>query len=293
MGLSAPQTIFGIHSFTFFNRATKLPIGILKAVGKVEANLGGSFVDLNGGSSRFAWDSEPGLLNFEIKLQSKSFESFLYQPCLGGSAVTTGAEATGNVTTLTNQKGTSVKSATTGIATATAKSGSEADLKDGLYVVKAVSATTVNVYCMSDVDFGQGTAETFVDDNLKITAAALTITATTGVDVPGFGLTLTGGSGTIALVTGDTAYFYVRKENSGNDVITVGASPQVFTEFGCFWASQKKADGNVTDIYVPRAKAIGLPLNFSEMAWATADITIKGLYDSTDNCVFTQRNIRA
>jgi hypothetical protein len=290
MGLSTPQSIYGIHNFTFFNRTTRVPVGILKVIGNANIALSGSFNDLFGGSSRFPWDSEAGVLDTTISLNTKQFETFLFEKALGATSTTESADTTGDVSTLTNQKGTSVV-ASTGIATATIKSGGNAELKTGLYVVKAVSATTVDVYCMSDIDFDVGTDKTFVNDTLKITASPLTITQSMAVEIPDFGVELTGGAGTIALVADDTAYFYVRKINAGAHLITVGSSNQSFSEFGVLWTAQRKSNGDVFELFAPRVKAIGMPLPLSEQAWATADISMKCLYDSSEDCVYKVRRV--
>lgn len=292
MTLSAPKTIYGVHSMTLFNRTTFEPFGTMKVLGSLETTLNGDFNKLYGGSSRYPWDAEAGQLDVMINATVKEFPNFAFEKFLGGSVTTGSAEASGNVGSLANKVGTSVFEAATGIATATAKSGSEADLKDGLYVVKAVSATTVDVYCNSDVDFDKGTDKAFEDDLLKITASALTITTTTAVEIPGFGVELTGGSGTIALVTDDTAYFYVRKVNDGYDIITVGQSTQSFPEFGAELVAQKKADGDTFRIWCPKCKGISLPMSLNEAEWINSTVNIQCLYDDVENAVFKVHRIR-
>src|SRR5687768_6561752 len=244
MGLSNPRTIYGVHSLTLYDRSTWEPFGIIKVLGSLTMALSGEFNDLFGGSSKFAWDSESGVIDTSLTGTIKEIPDFAFEKFLGASVTQNAAEATGNVGSLTNKNGTSVMDATTGIASVAAKTGSESSLKTGLYVVKAVSATTVQVFCMSDYDFDQGTDETFEDDDLSLSSAALTVPGTSGtVDLDDFGLTFTGGSGVVAFETGDTAYFYVRKVNGGSSLVTFGQSTATFPEFGCLFASQKKGSG--------------------------------------------------
>ena len=291
--LSQPQTIFGVHSITMYNRTNWIPYGIIKVVGSISANFSGDFVDLFGGSNRFPWDSEAGNLDVTIEGTVKEYHPMLFSQFLGGSVVQNAAEATGNVGTLTNRLGTLVE-ATTGIASATALGGSEDDLKDAILVVRAVSATTVDVYAFTDVDFANGAPISFEDDELKITATPLTVPGTGGtVTIPGTGVELTGGSGAIALTIGDTAYVYTRKINEGSEIITLGQALQAFPEFGVKIASQRKANGDTFMSQFYRCKGIGLPINFAEKEWSEADLSIKALYDSCKDSIGQIRRIKA
>ena len=189
------------------------------------------------------------------------------------------AEASGAVTTLTNKNGTSVQVATTGIASVGLKAGETADLKDGVYVVKAVSATTVDVYAISDIYFREGDDVTYQDDDGKITASALTISTGAAVEIPNTGVELTGGSGTIGMTTGDTAIFEIRSTNEGSFEYEYSENPTPI-EFGCYFFSQKKANGEYQRLYVPRCKLSSFPTGMTEKEWQEAEVTIKVLYDN-------------
>ena len=144
---------------------------------------------------------------------------------------------------------------------------------------------------MSDVDFNTGTDLEFEDDNLKITASPLTITAATAVEIPGTGVELTGGSGSIALTVGETAYLYTRKVNGGSEIMTLGSALQEFPEFGVMFTSQKKANGDTFQGQFFRCKGIGLPLGLNEAVWLETDITIKALFDSAQGKVGELRRV--
>ncbi len=291
MSLSAPRIVFGVHSLSPYSRSTKLPYGILKVIGSASLALTSSVDKLFGGASRFAWAAESKTIETGFSAKVKAYPGFLFQLWLGASVTDNAGEALGSVTTLTNFKGTSLKSATTGVATVTVKSSSEGDLKFGKYVVVAASATTVNVYCMSDVDMGRGTTESYQDDNLKITASALTIVASTGVDVPGFGLTLTGGSGTIGMTTGDTATFSVRPENSKSSDIIVGNALTSLPAFGAVILAQKRATAEMFEIEAFNCIGYGMPIPMAEMAFSETDLKVECLYDSVQDAVFNIRTV--
>lgn len=280
MALSQPRGIFGVHSVTPYSRADGLPYGTLKVVKSSSLNFGGTTVPLRGGSNKGPWATEEGDINCQLSLKVGEFPDFLFQLFQGLTPTEGSADALGGVTTLTNKKGTSILQATTGLASVGVKTGAEGDVKFTKYVVKAISATTVNVYGMSDADFQRGTAEVFQDDNLKLLAANLTITTGAGSDVTGFGLTLTGGSGTIAFVTGDTATFEARPKNSANMSGVLGMSGSTFPEFGAIIMAKKRGTGELVEVDAYRCKGEGFPLNFDENKWAEADIKVQLMYDA-------------
>ena len=290
MGLSAPRTIYGIHSCTLYDRSTLLPYGIMKILGTLAFGLTGDFNDLHGGSSKYPWDSEAGVLNAELSGTIKEMPNFAFERFLGGTVTENSAEASGNCGAATNVKGTSVVAAT-GITTPSVLAGSEADLKTGLYVIRAVGAITVDVYCMSDVDFAEGTDTTFEDDDLKITASPLTIVQGNQVTVPNYGVEITGGAGIIALTIGDTASFYVRKINDGSSLITIGQSNASFGAFGVFMVSQEKSGGSLFETRIYKAKGIGLPISHTEADWLNSDITMRAMRDADENAVASFREI--
>lgn len=286
MALPAPRLIFGVHSMTPYNRTTGEFYGILKVLGGSSVSLSGETVDLMGGSSKYAWGSEDGPIESEMSLKPKEYPNFLFELFLGKAPTQNSAETTGNVSTITDKYGTTVVGSV-GIASVSALSGSEANLKNGKYVVKAASATTVDVYYSSDLDLARGTNGTYQDGTLKITASPLTITAASDTNVTDFGFKFTGGAGPIAMTTGETATFHVRPVNSGSMEVRIGSSSDsIFPEFGSIVAAQKRGNQEMVTIELFRCKGIGLPLGFEENAWSEAEIKAKLLYDSAEDAVF-------
>ena len=193
MALSNIRSIYGIHSFTPYDRTTNLPFGTVKLLGESSLTLSGEVNSLRGGSSKFPFDVQDGDISAELTFKPKTYPNFLFEVFLGKAPITNSAESLGSVDTITNKNGTSVV-ATTGIASVGVLSGSEADLKFTKYIVKVITATTVDVFALSDIDFAKGVDKVFEDDTLKITATPLTITTSTPVTIPDFGLELTGDS---------------------------------------------------------------------------------------------------
>lgn len=292
MSLSAPRSIFGIHSVSPYKRSDGLFYGELRVLENSSIGLTSELISLQGGSNKFDWSTEVGSMTSEMSLSFSEYPDFVFELFGGNAPTANAAEANGNVSTLTDKLGT-VVDASTGIASIAAKAGSEADLKFGKYVIKVVSATTVDVYYSSDADIGRGTNGEYQSDALKVTASALTVPGTGGtVDVPNFGLEITGGSGSIALTTGDTATFEVRPQNNGSMDVTIGQlSDQNFPEFGAIIMAAKQGNGELFEIDALRCKAAGLPLGFARNAYSPAEVTVKLMYDSVQDGVFKVRHV--
>jgi len=285
MALTRNQSIFGIHSVAIYNAETFQPYGIAKVVGSLTLNDSEEQVPLMGGSSRYPWDIEGGAATTEGSFVMRELPDKLWTPITGATATTGAAEASGGVGTIANIGGTSVVAAT-GIASVGLKSGSSADVKSGIYVVKAASATTVDVYSLTDVDALRGGDLAYQDDALKITASALTIAQSAAVEIPNTGLELTGGAGTIAMTTGDTAWFDCRSINSGYTTATVGANGITKPNVGIVCAAQKKGNNEIFLIDIMNAKLGGLPFNFAEKAWMESEITFQAVYNSVRDGVY-------
>lgn len=291
MPLSDPKCIFGVHSITAYDPDTFLPFGTALVVGAATFSNAGESIELLGGSNPYPWKIEQGAITAEGSFTFKEFPDWSFEAFLGKAATTNAAETGGSVDTIVNRNGVSSFDAVTGIASVGVKAGSETDLKSTRYIVKAVSATTVDVYAMSDVDFATGTDLTFQDDTLKITTSALTIAMGATVEIPNTGLELTGGSGTIALVTGDTASFTSRAINDGSTEVIIGSDTSTYIDVGLILHSQKQKNGTIVSIDIFRALGIGIPFNLTEKAFAESEITWKAQRDVGRGGVFEYLNV--
>lgn len=288
MALSSPRILFGVHEFTPYSRSTGEFYGTVRVLASSSLSLSGELIQLNGGSNRYPWDVQDGNITAEISLTVKEYPDFLFELFLGKAPTTDASGTSGNASTLTNVSGTLV--AAVGLASVSVTTA--ADLKFGKYIVKAASATTVDVYASTDVDFRRGTDGEFENDLLKITASPLTITTDTPVAVPGYGVSLTGGSGTIGMTTGHTAEFYVQPIYDSRTEVTIGATSDVFPEFGAIMIGEQKGSGEMVDIEAYRVKAIGLPMGFQEKAFSESEVTAQCFYDSVKNAVLKVRFVK-
>ncbi len=292
MSLANPRILFGVHSISPYNRTTKLPYGILKVLGSAAIALTSDLEQLFGGSQKYAWAAESKTVNTEFTAKVKAYPGFLFSLFLGATVTDAGVDTAGAVSTVANQNGTSLVAAT-GIASVTVKTASKANLKFGKYVLKVLTATTLGVYLLSDIDGGRGTAVPFTDDTLALTLAVgtLTITSATGTDLVDLGLTVTGGAGTIAMVVGDTATFEVKPPSTSSSLIVVGKSTDSLPAFGALLLAQKRATGEMFEIDAHNCVGGGLPISLEEMAFSQPELKMTCLYDSTLDRVFTMRHI--
>lgn len=292
MSLSNPRIIYGIHSVTPYNLTTGAFYGMLRVLKGSTFTLNGDIVELRGGSNRFPWAAEDGNITAELALNCSEYPNFLFELFMGKAPTPVAAEASGNCSTLTNKNGTTAMSATIGVATATVKAAAKADLKFGKYVVVVTAAATVDVYCSTNIDFARGTDKDFESDLLKITPSPLSITTGAAVEIAGYGVELTGGSGTIGMTVGDTATFEVRPISTGTSMtVTCGGLSDVFPSFGALLYSAQRGNGEMFEIDVFSVKAIGLALGAQEKAFSEWSVTGKASYYAARSGVFSLRHL--
>jgi hypothetical protein len=292
MALSQPRAIFGVHSWTAYSRTDGTFYGTAKVLGGSSLSLSGELVKLMGGSQKYPWAVEDGPISAEMTLKVKQYESFMFQLFLGNTPTDTGATASGTVSTLTNKNGSSIQSATTGIASvAVIPTTGAANLKFGKYVVKYASATTVDIFMSTDVDHSRGTNEEFDNDLLRVSTAQTITTGGANTDIASLGLRFTGGSGTIAFTSGDTATFEVLPPATKDMSVVIGATTDSFPEFGSLVYAQKRGNSEMFEIDAYRCKGVGLPIAFEENAWSEAEIKVECFYDSTLNGIMKIRHV--
>lgn len=291
MALSDPRIIFGVHSVTPYNRTTGAFYGILRVLGGSSLSLNGELIKLNGGSNKYPWAIEDGLITAEMSLKVKEYPDFLFELFLGKAptAVST-PDTDGTVSTVTNKLGTSIV-ASTGLASVSAiPTSGPANLKFAKYVVKYLSATTLNIYASTNIDFARGTDEDY-DDDLLLVGVTGAITTGGNTDVASLGLRFVGGAGTIAFVAGDTATFEVQPPFTKSMSVAIGANSDVFPEFGAILMAKQRGNGEMFEIDAHRCKGVGLPLGFEENAFSQAEIKVEAFYDSALNRVLTVRHV--
>lgn len=291
MALSDPRLVFGVHSAALYNRTTALPYGILRVIGGSQLSLTGELVKLTGGASKYPWGVEDGLITAELSLAIREYPDFLFEIFLGKAPTASSADTTGTVSTLTDKFGTTVADASTGIASVIViPSTGAADLKFGKYVAKAISDDDIEIYTYSDIDFARGTDETFDSDALLVATAAIGDAGAT-TDVASLGLRFTAGSGTTAFTTGHTATFEVKPPSTKSTAVTVGATSDVFPEFGAVVLAKKRGNLEMTEFDLFRCKAVGMPFGLQQNAWSEGEVKAEVFQDSTQNGIFKFRHI--
>lgn len=288
--LSQPRILYGIHSFTAASRLDGTPYGMLKVVSGGNIALTSEIEKLFAGSNRYAWAAENKTVDTEFTCKVKAYPNFLFELFLGATATDASNDAAGTVSTVTNVKGTSAVAAA-GIASISVKAAQKANLKFGKYIIKVLTSTTIGIFLLSDIDANRGTDVVYTDDSLQLTLSTITIAAATGVDIDSLGLTITGGAGPIAMTVGDTAEFEVLPPSSKNTNIVVGRSTDTIPAFRALLLAQKRATGEMFEIFAPNCVGGGLPINLAENAFSEADLKVAILYDQSQDKVFSIRHI--
>lgn len=279
---------FGIHNVTFKDILDPTYWGIAKILGSAEADLKQELIVLEGGSSIVGWAAAPGRASGEITLPIRQYDKQILRflkPWIAGSEVeNSSGEAAGSVTTIVNAKGTSLVNASTGIASIAV--GTAANLKPGNYKVVATGAATVDLYVDTDVAGGVE----YQNSDLKINSAPITIPGTSAT-VESQGVEFTGGSGTIALVTGDIATFTVNPISTYLLDTYFGKTGACLREFELTIYSEC-VGGRIRTTTYPRCVAsASTPVTFLENEWASMEATIQVLQPSNVDYVATSKFI--
>lgn len=285
MALDQPRILFGIHSFTPFERLTHKPYGIAKVIGSASVGLSSDLEQLFAGSNKFAWAAEAKTVNAELNVKVKEYPNFLFELFLGAQVSENIADGSGTVEGYVNVKGTSIKDASNGLSAITVDTA--ANLKYGKYLLVATSADEADVYLLSDIDIQRGVDGSYTNGLLKV--GAIDIGTATQDDGATTGLSYTK-TGTPNFTVGDTAEFYVRPPSLSSVEITVGAAGATFTAFGAYIVAQKRATGEIFTIEAFNLIASGLPIALEEQAFSQPEVKLAALYDSEKNCVFKMKH---
>lgn len=282
---------FGIHSLTLINRSTgEILCRPLEILGEATVDIGGETVKLFGGSSKFPWGTELTRFNGTLSANVKEYPADLVALLNGTDPTKRIAESSGAVTDeagnanqATNKSGTTIWDAVNGVTAVNVKSGSEANAKTGVYYIKAVTASTFDVYAYTNVDFAKGADGAYVDDTAKITSTPLTLSATP-VEVGNFGFEITGVASP-NMNGGDTAVFIVRKVNEGSFTVPIGNASLEFTEFEVLLTGAKQTNGDIEYWRFFKCRFSGAPFPLPEADYGTSEMTIDLLFDSAKGSV--------
>lgn len=277
---------FGCHSICARHRTTKEVTGIVEVIGDISLEFSASSVDNRGGSSLYPRATEITEIDSMINFNIRQWDDWIFTNYMAATVTTTAAAATsGTISALANVTGTSIPGAS-GIASVTATT--IADLKTGPYMIKAVSATAVDVFRSTTFQNNRGTDLYWDNAAGKITTTPLTITSGGTTAIPGTGLTLTGQGVAIAMTSGDRATFNVTPPHTGISAVDIGVPDNVFPEHELIVFGKQRGSGEAVWIQCYKAQCVsGLTFPMNQSDFAATDVSVKLLLDTAVNKVAT------
>jgi hypothetical protein len=271
MALSVINTTFGVHSAALLDAVTGLPLtkGIVRVLASLEITYSVEKINLKGGSLRGNWATEEGETEASFKMTVREHPQSLF--LANGAVFTeTAPSASGTITALNNKKGASVASSVTGISAALIQT--EANAKAGIYIARAITSSTVQLYSTTNMDFTKGVAVEYVDDTLAVLSAPVTISNGANTDIPSLGLRLTGGSA-VNMTVGDTAIFMVTPKHNGLKAYSLGQPGTISPALTIHAFSKKRGGGGYTQIIMPNVALSDLPLSFTENEFSEIELS--------------------
>lgn len=262
---------FGIQYIIPYKLKNKDPYGIFRVMQEFTSERARENVLLHGGNFDGAVASEAGVAANPISMVLREYPDFAFTTFEEGVQTENVAEVSGNFGTIVNTNGVSIFDIATGIASVVSKVGKEANIPFGRLIFKATAvANELDIYLVGTPQ-GEGA---FLSDS-GLVAEAVIIPDTGGmVDVDELGITINGGSGTIAFVVGDIAALDVRGVNNGSVITSVGANPQT-KYMGILAVKPKLADGSLEYIDFHKVSVpSGIP--FSAISREFAEYTLTG-----------------
>jgi hypothetical protein len=206
--LSAVQAIKNVGSVVICDYATGVPYPLVQSVDSVEIKPKVDKATL--ANARGVLDEDIGLVTYEVSMTAYEYGEGLFKNLFGGR--TTDYSAIAAINDIANIGGTSAYSVTTG-AVPGLNTGDSANIKVGYYRAVVKTATTMTLYRMTDVSANDGLSKP-IDDTM-IAVDDIAITANVATNITGYGIKLTGGSGTIAMTIGDFMEFRVSPAVAG------------------------------------------------------------------------------
>ena len=290
-------SVFGLHSVSILDYTTKATLGIFKL--PAEIVLPGKFdsAELVGGAQPYIVEAERTYAKADSSIKFHQVDDKLFSLLGNASISSTSAETAGSISTPVNRKGTSVylPSAETGIKAIAVKSGSEKDLKAGLYTIVATDATHFNILAATDSDFDgsplSGASKSVIDITGLINAAPIELTSS-AVEVSGWGITIDGGSGPLALVAGDTCTFEINPIHVGMLEGTVGLNPPILQQYSAYVSTQKTESGKIFNFYIPKVRPFGFDLPLAEYKFGEPDVGLKVMYCVSEAMLYKWKCIK-
>lgn len=285
----AKKYIFGIKHAIIYDRDTFVPKGVFEVLGGAAFTREIEKLLLEGGHSNSPYGVEPGAPSNEITMTIREYPNFSFE-CLDNATVTesTSEASTGFVDTIANKVGTSVVNATTGIASIAATASEEDEIPFGRLIFVATGADTVDVYLDGDSTSGP---LPIVSDLPKI-ASNITVLGTGGtVALTDYGITITGGSGAIALTTDDTAYAATRPANTKVDTIQIKDESAV-EYVGLVLTLPKTSENEQIIVRYPKVAVSGMSFNATSREFSEFEQSMTPIYDPDEELLYEIQRIK-
>jgi|GEM_PF-6947794 len=285
---------FGTSHAVFYNSCSKKPFGTSFHLDAFSISNEVEPIDIRTGHFQGIIESIDGDKTGELSMTLSSCPSFFDN--FDGSEIVESTSSSGQIVSLANIKGDTLVNNVDGIDSVNVSLPSK--LRQGKYVICAVSATEVNVYlhdCSKLAADGE-ILQLADNDTGLVNASPIAIagagadTAITGVnangDVIDLGIQIKGGSATdMAFTVGDTACFYVVAENSNLRVKTFRGSSQTVPIGVKLYTCDNKGHYKVFD--VPKVRLNPVPVSFERQTPATFEITGTILVECCTNTLYT------
>lgn len=282
---------FGVKALIFYKPETLKPVGVFRVISNVEYAREIEQLLLTGGHRNGAWASEAGEPTNTLTATLKEFPDFAFTELDNATKTDIlGEDTSGFVGPITDKVGTSISNATTGIASVSVTAGGELKVPLGKIVIAATAvANEVDLYLLGDT----ATGPLPVVNELTLLASGVVIPDSGGtIDIADYGITLTGGSGTVALVDNDTAYFESRPANSKTTQIVMGDDSDL-KNLGVIMVVPRNSAGQQTVFDFPKVSVGGIPFAANTREYAEFEFTGTPLLDDSNEQLYTKTEILA
>lgn len=276
MAIEKVRDFFGIRYVIPYNLTTKKPLVVLRAVGEISFENDIEAVELLGGHVEAPHDVEYGQPSPTLTGTVREYPAELFEIMETVTVTENSAEASGNVTSPTNNQGTSIFSASNGISNVTANPSLLTSLVFGEYVFVATAAQTLDLHI-------NGLEGEFLDMEAKV-VEGISTTASGSVQIDAAGIVLTV-VGTPAYTIGDTMTVEVRPINTGSTQVLVGAGTSP-SNFGVRCIFPRKTDGVLHYIDIFNVSGRGMPWKGVSREFSEFDLNWKPVARASDGAVY-------
>ena len=274
-------------AFAYRDDAVSTPqelICLLKAVSGFNFDFGQTVVEHRGANSMYPYAADITMSNSKITFTAKEFPPKLMNLGLNTVATEGAAEPAGNIgeledVTSSGEAGTELTDSTKGLGAIAETLGQHK--RDGTYIIKVVSASTIDIYPYDDAD----DINMAFEELGKVNATPYTMTSNEGTGaetvITELGITITAGTA-VDMTTGDTAKLVIRKDNLGyisNDIgvaTTAGYVKAIFSQ-------KPQTGGTITRSTFTKCLVSVAALDIPDGENATMQITVTPVIDPNNS----------